>query len=343
MKTLFNRIAWLIAAVVLTQCAPVERDTETLESVFEMRKNLTRADAYYLGDKNEIGTEVYNLRMMTEGISINYKLSSNAIALNAYKGNGYVLYFELNTGEESDTFPVGEFTADKDESFDEGTFSNAYCIVLNGGAVAADAVKLELVDGKINVSKSGDAYSVSMDVTTIEGSELTLSYSGKIGVGDPVYIHEPLDAENLEFDIEEFSFSSENIDLDGNYFYDSSAGELTLDCKEGRVVIVDLFDEEMYPIGEEPVRPAPGTYTLTDWTYEPFTFIPGEIYKGKVDGSYAWLADGSGLFTDLFYLVEGTMVVKESGETYSITLNATSANGTTIKAEYTSKPSASEE
>ncbi|NLB93091.1 MAG: hypothetical protein GX792_06675, partial [Bacteroidales bacterium] len=56
MKTLFKRIAWLMAAVILTQCAPIERDTETMESIFEMRKNLTQAESYYLGDVNDIGT-----------------------------------------------------------------------------------------------------------------------------------------------------------------------------------------------------------------------------------------------------------------------------------------------
>ncbi len=90
MKTLFKRIAWLMAAVILTQCAPIERDTETMESIFEMRKNLTQAESYYLGDVNDIGTDVYDLRIMTDGVGVNYKLSSDKITLNAYKGNGYV-------------------------------------------------------------------------------------------------------------------------------------------------------------------------------------------------------------------------------------------------------------
>ncbi len=334
MKTLFKRIAWLIAAVILTQCAPIERETETMESLFEMRKNLTQAESYYLGDINEIGTDVYDLRIMTDGVGVNYKLSSDRITLNAYKGNGYVLYFQLNTGEETDTFPVGEFTADQDESFDEGTFSEAYCIILNSGAVAADAVKLKITGGKINVSKSGNDYTVKMDVTTVEDTKLELSYTGQIEVSDPLYIREPVSDKEIEFDIDDMSFESENIDLDGNYFYDSSVGKLTLTCDDGIIVIADIFDEDMYPVGEEPVRLAPGTYTMTEWTYEPFTFTPGEIYKEKVDGSYAWLSDGDGIFTEIFYLVEGKVIVKETGDEYSISVSATSANGSKITAEY---------
>lgn len=334
MKTLFKRIAWLIAAVILTQCAPIERETETMESLFEMRKNLTQAESYYLGDINEIGTDVYDLRIMTDGVGVNYKLSSDRITLNAYKGNGYVLYFQLNTGEETDTFPVGEFTADQDESFDEGTFSEAYCIILNSGAVAADAVKLKITGGKINVSKSGNDYTVKMDVTTVEDTKLELSYTGQIEVSDPLYIREPVSDKEIEFDIDDMSFESENIDLDGNFFYDSSVGKLTLTCDDGIIVIADIFDEEMYPVGEEPVRLAPGTYTMTEWTYEPFTFTPGEIYKEKVDGSYAWLSDGDGIFTEIFYLVEGKVIVKETGDEYSISVSATSANGSKITAEY---------
>jgi hypothetical protein len=333
MKTLFKRIAWLMAAVILTQCAPIERDTETMESIFEMRKNLTQAESYYLGDVNDIGTDVYDLRIMTDGVGVNYKLSSDKITLNAYKGNGYVLYFELNTGEETDTFPVGEFTADQDESFDEGTFSNAYCIVLNSGAIAADAVKLKIIGGKVNVSKSGNDYTVKMDVTTVEETKLDLSYSGKIEVGDPVYIREPFSGKNVELEIDDISFVSENFDSDGDRIKESSVGKLTLTGDDGIIVITDIFDEDMYPIGKEPARLAPGTYTLTEKTYEPFTFIRGKN-NGKVDGSYAWLSDESGIFTEIFYLVEATMVVKETGNEYSVSITATSANGSTITANY---------
>ena len=333
MKTLFKRIAWLMAAVILTQCAPIERDTETMESIFEMRKNLTQAESYYLGDVNDIGTDVYDLRIMTDGLGVNYKLSSDKITLNAYKGNGYVLYFELNTGEKTDTFPVGEFTADQDESFDEGTFSNAYCIVLNSGAIAADAVKLKITGGKVNVSKSGNDYTVKMDVTTVEETKLDLSYSGKIEVGDPVYIREPFSGKNIELEIDDISFVSKNYDSDKDGIKESSVGKLTLTGDDGIIVINDIFDEDMYPIGKEPARLAPGTYTLTEKTYEPFTFIRRKN-NGKVDGSYAWLSDESGIFTEIFYLVEATMVVKETGNEYSVSITATSANGSTITANY---------
>src|SRR5690554_453819 len=333
MKTLFKRIAWLMAAVILTQCAPIERDTETMESIFEMRKNLTQAESYYLEDVNGIGTDVYDLRIMTDGLGVNYKLSSDKITLNAYKGNGYVLYFELNTGEKTDTFPVGEFTADQDGSFDEGTFSNAYCIVLNSGAIAADAVKLKITGGKVNVSKSGNDYTVKMDVTTVEETKLDLSYSGKIEVGDPVYIREPFSGKNIELEIDDISFVSKNYDSDKDGIKESSVGKLTLTGDDGIIVINDIFDEDMYPIGKEPARLAPGTYTLTEKTYEPFTFIRRKN-NGKVDGSYAWLSDESGIFTEIFYLVEATMVVKETGNEYSVSITATSANGSTITANY---------
>lgn len=336
MKTIINKFALIAVAVVLTYCTPIEQDKDTLNSILEARKNLTQAESYfYEGDASKGENNVYDLRLMTEGVGVNYKLTSDEITENAYKETGYIVFFELNTTESAPAFPAGTFTADTEGTSESGTFSNAYCVVLNSGSTVANAEKLNLTEGSIIVTKAenSDDYTVAIAVTTIIGSKLELSYTGKIAVGDPVYLREPLTPSSLEFVLSDISFSSENIDSDGDGYYDISLAKLTLTGDKG-LVVIDELPGELYPIGEEPRKPAAGTYTLTEWTYEDFTFTPGEIYENKLTGSYAWLSDGDGLFSDIWYLTDAVMTVTETGENYKISITGTSANGTAVTFVY---------
>ncbi|MDD3080529.1 MAG: hypothetical protein PHH37_15710 [Paludibacter sp.] len=334
MKTIINKMILLAIAVVLTYCTPIEQDKDTLNSILETRENLTQAESYFQGDKNEVGVNVYDLRLMTKGVGINYKLTSNQIGENAYKGTGYVIFFDLNTDSSDPTFPMGTFVADKDDTYAKGTFSNAYVVVLNGGATASDAEKVLLTDGSINVSKTEDTYIVSLKVTTISGVDLDLSYTGKIDVSDPAYIHEPMMVSTRNFVASGISYDCKNIDSDRDGYFDMSLSKLTLTSDSG-VIVIDEIPDVMYALGEMPKKPMAGTYTLTQWTYEPFTFTPGEIYDGDLMGSYAWLSDGDGLFSDIWYLTDATMTVTEDAKSYSIAITGTSVNGSTITVQYT--------
>jgi hypothetical protein len=327
MKTLINKITLLALAVVLTLCTPIDHDTEVLDGLQQARKNLTQSEAYFLGDANEVGTEVYSLRLMSKDVSVNYKIASQAITENAYAGNGYVVYFELSDSIVSD-FPEGEFTFDKSEEPEAGTFSNAYLIVLHDGAIAADAEKVGMSNGTVKVSKTGENYKVEMDLVLNNGSKLELNYTGAIEAADPAFLREPLKEETIDWEMTDFSFESENIDEDYDGGMDFSFGTLTLSGKNGTIVIDEIYDDNLYPIGDEPERLAAGTYTIVDED-----FSPGEIYKDKLYGSYA-INGAAAAFGKIWYFDDGEVVVTETASEYKIVVTATSVNGTTISATY---------
>lgn len=344
MKTIINKFSCLIAVVlVFACCTSIEHDTDTLKSVTGARGNLTQAEAYYLGDANGIGTDVFNLCLMTEGVSVDYKLSSDEIVENTYRGNGYVIFLELSAEAGGTAFPVGTFNFDKDEAQEALTFENAYCIVLHDGSTASAATKLDIVDGTFTITASGDSYTVKVDVTNVQGTKIEASYSGKIEVADPIYIREPLAVSALEFKMEALNFTTSdfykdgswNVDLNRDGTSDISLAKLTLTGDAGMIVI-DEISGSPYKVGEEPKKPEAGTYALTAWTYEPLSFTPGEIYDEELTGSYACLLTDAETpaFSALWYFYDATMVVTETADSYKITIEATSANGSTIKATY---------
>lgn len=327
MKTLINKITLLALAAVFTLCTPIDHNTEVLDALQQERKNLTQSEAYYLADAHKAGTEVYSLRLMSQDVSVNYKIASNAVTENAYAGNGYVIYFELSDDVKS-AFPEGTFVYDNSEKPEAGTFSNAYLIVLHDGAVAADAEKIRLIKGSVQVTKADKNYKVAMDLTLNNGSELELAYTGAVVAADPTFVRESLKEETLDWKMTDFSFKCENADLDYDGKMDVSFSKLTLTGGSGTVVIDDIVDV-IYPIGEEPDRLAAGTYKSAD-----NDFSTGEIYRGKLYGSYA-INGGDTSFDRIWYFDDAKVVVTETASEYKIVVTATSVNGTTITATYT--------
>ncbi len=329
MKTIFNKIVLLAVAVLMTLCAPIEQDTEVLEGLQEARKNITKSEAYFLGDANKVGTDVYNLRLMSEGVSVNYKLASNAVADNAYQGHGYVVYAEFST--EQDSLLLGKFVYDAEGTAEAGTFAKAYLLNLHGDASVADAAKTLIEGGTITIEEN----KIELDLVLSNGSKVELTYAKAIEVGDPDFIREPLSEEAFEIVITSYSYETENVDANGDGKMDFSLSTLTLEGPKGTIVI-DEIPDDLYPIGEEPGVPAVGTYNLTDGTYDDFTFTPGEIYKDKLYGSYA-LNGSSAAFTKIWYLAEAEMTITATAGKLKIVVNGTSVNGSTISAVYEEK------
>lgn len=329
MKTLINKITLLALAVVFTLCTPIDHNTDVLEKLQKDRKNLTQSEAYYLANAHKAGTEVYSLRLMSTDVSVNYKIASQAITENAYAGNGYVIYFELSDDVKSD-FPEGTFVYDNSEKPEAGTFSKAYLIVLHDGAVAADAEKIGLSKGSVQITKADKNYQVAMDLTLNNGSKLELAYTGAVVAADPTFVRESLKTETLDWEMTDFSFKCQNYDVsrprDG--VMDISLGTLTLTGGSGTIVIDDIVDV-IYPIGGEPSRLAAGTYQSAAGH-----FSTGEIYDGKLYGSYA-INGGSASFGNIWYFDDAKVVVTDTASEYKIVVTATSVNGTTITATYT--------
>lgn len=330
MKKILNKLGGLaVLALLLVNCAPVERDTDTLDSILNARKTLTQSESYYLG-QNTGGEDVFSLRLMSNSVGVDFITSSDVIKENSYQGEGYFIYMELNAVATAEhLFPVGTFDV-------ADAFSNFYYIILHNGESATAAEKIKVLEGTVTVTKSGDNYTVAIDATNIVGSKLEASFSGKIEVAPTtVYINEPLEGTLQNFDVTEISFVSENVDVDRDYVMDMSLGKLTLKGEKGLVVIDEIVGP-IYPIGGEPKKPVPGSYTLTEWSYEDKSFTPGEIYNTKLTGSYAWQLYNAATpsFSAMWYFVEAQMLVAETATTYTITIQATSANGSTINATY---------
>ncbi|MDR0413459.1 MAG: hypothetical protein LBH61_06655, partial [Dysgonamonadaceae bacterium] len=252
---------------------------------------------------------------MSEGIGVDYTISSNVIVDNTYSGSGYIISIDSLFAGPSDAlaFPVGTF--DIKESI-----SRIYVVVLHGGSSASAAEKIQVVEGTVTVAQSGDKYTVAIDATNINGSELEVSYTGSIEVAPAtIYANEPLAVSTQNFEIEEIAFESNNVDVDRDSQVDLSLSTLTLTGAKTRIVIDEIVGLP-YMIGAEPKRPEAGTYNLTEWTYEDSSFTPGEIYNGQLTGSYAWLLSNpeTPSFSEMWYFTEAQMVVSETNGVYSI-------------------------
>jgi hypothetical protein len=337
MKKIVNKICSITAvALLLAACTAIDHDTATLENIVNARNTLTQATAHYLG-QNAAGLDAYSLRLLGDGVSTDYALSSGKIVNYTYKGTGYIILIDsvFIAPSGSYDFPVGTF----DISDTKEAVGAIYSIVLNNGSTAAAAEKLRATAGTITVAKAGDNYTITIDATNINGTRLNVSYTGKIEVGDAVYIYEPLTVSTQDFVIDDISFTSENYDLNSDYQMDISFATLILTGPKARIVIDDIVGD-LYVIGEEPKRPAAGTYGTSLPFYN--NFSSGEIYKvagsykDRLLGSYAWLLSNAATpsFSEMWYFVDAQMVVTEAGGVYTIAITATSANGSTITATY---------
>jgi hypothetical protein len=325
MKKTVNKICGLAAIALLAACTAIDHDTTTLDEVLQARTTLTQAASYYLGT-NAAGNDAFSLCLTSGGVSVDYTTTSGRITDYSYKGTGYVILIDSLFAAPSGNidFPTGTF--DVKESFNA-----IYSIVAHNGVAASAAEKVRAVDGTVTVTKAGNDYTVTIDATSINGAKLNVSYTGAIEVGpDVTYIQEPLTPSTQNFVATDLSFVSENYVENGVVYF--SIATLTLTGADARIVIDEIAGPPRV-IGAEPKRPAAGTYALTEWTYDDDTFVPGEIYRGALTGSYAWLLSGATSFSKMWYFVDAQMVVTET-DTYAIAITATSVFGSTITVTY---------
>lgn len=315
--------------LILVNCAPIEYDTEILDEALLARKNITEAKAKYSGTTKE-GDDIYSFRLMTEGMDIDYEFSSGAIKEKSYKGDGYAIYFNIIVDDADDIFvPTG--------TFDVKDADNMYYAVIYNGSAVSSVEKIKFSEGKIDINESGNNYTISIDATNNIGTKLVVNYTGEMVFEPEIeYANEPLQASQEVFEIESFSFETENEDMDRDGEMDLSLGILTLTGEKG-IIVIDEIVGPKYPIGKEPKYVPAGTYELTEWTYDEDSFTPGEIYNGRISGSYAYLLEDAeaNTFTSVWYFTDAQMTVTESSNEYSISIEATSAYGTKISAKYT--------
>jgi hypothetical protein len=338
MKKTINKLFSLIAiALLLASCTAIDHDTDTAGAILQARNTLTGSVSHHLG-QSAAGSDVLNLRLTSEGVSADYIVSAGKIVDNTYKGTGYIISIDSLFVDPlvEPGFPVGTF--DIKTSFSAGSQPAIFFITLHNGSTAAAAEKVRLVDGTVIVTKAGDNYTVAINATSIAGVKLETTFSGKIEVADAVYVYESLTPTTQDIAIDDISFTSKNSDLDSDHKMDVSLATLTLTGPTGLIVINEIAGP-LYAIGAEPKRPAPGTYNLTRWTYAEKTFTPGEIYKGKLTGSYAWLLSNPATpsFSEIWYFANAQMEVIETATVYKIVITAESVNGSTITATYEEK------
>lgn len=335
MKKILNKICGLTTlALLLASCTAIEHDAATAETILQARNTLTQSTASFLGSNIATGDEYYSLRLMSAGISVDYKASaSGVISDNTYKGNGYIVLFDTLFVQSSGTgdFPTGTFDLAND-------FGSVYSIILHNDAAAVAAAtpeKVKAVEGSVNITKTGDNYTITIEAVNINGTELALSYTGPIEVfPDLTYAYEPLTPSTQTFVIDDISFEVGNYDYERDGQMDFSLATLTLTTANVRIVIDEIIGQ-LYVIGNEPKRPLPGTYEIKG-TLAYNAFSAGEIYRGALVGSYAWLLANPDTpsFSEMWYLVDAQMVVTETADAYTIALTATSANGSAITATY---------
>lgn len=212
------------------------------------------------------------------------------------------------------------------------------------GVVAAP-----IMSGTADVRLDGTTYDIRMEIVTLMGDEINLSYKGEIAfrVGSSEYT--PFtEAVNVDFEGFQGRFY-------GNWFYPFSddmsmqgyAG--TFDANntltEGYWLNLELFMPKAADPMQTPVQLVDGVYTIDkrdailNSTYLPLTFSAGgtvEIFEQLYNtGSYITYkaADGSG---KIGYLDGGTITISNGGK--KIVLDCVAENGTPISGTFTGSP-----
>jgi hypothetical protein len=129
----------------------------------------------FLGGYGEVGINSYGIEvvLMSSGLQV---IETNGIA-DSISGTGDIFVMDLYSAAEN-TIEPGEYSYA--ESGIAGTFE--YSIVLIGYDAATEEVEVEdeVVGGTVTVTKDGDTYGFSFNLTTMLGKTITGDYSGSM-------------------------------------------------------------------------------------------------------------------------------------------------------------------
>lgn len=188
-----------------------------------------------------------------------------------------------------------------------------------------------LVSGTITVTKNGDALKISINAKSYNGSTFTATYTGT----PEEYIDDDDDDDydsELTYDWETTEVSSQNFAFD---YAESASGhdddydyDWTQIYLEGENWTSELFFFAPYAEG---TGVAPGTYVINSSEEDGTVYAsPGGDDYYDYPSNICYNYDEDGFYSDVYYLVSGTVKVTKTTTGVKIEINAKSYNGSTI-------------
>ena len=311
----------LVLAACLVGCK--QEKNGNLDEILLARQTLTNADAYYYVETDDEGNTYYgataDVRKLTVAFS-SANLSFDYTA-GAFAGEGEFFELEFCVPVDSQSLAVGKYVGGEVAPFAINLENSFAASVNNSTPVNQLPSAVE-----VNVSKSGDEYTVEIDYTNTWGGKLKGTYTGKLEFKDVAWYGEPTEA--TEFHIEH----PESVEIEADEqneaywtYYEVTLHTVTITDTVGNTLVIDLEAEdenaiESLPAGEYDAIYS-GTWALGD------TFA--DFYRsGEAETSYLLTPDGH-----YYYLTATAPLViayDETGELTTLTFSAESAYGTVV-------------
>ena len=311
----------LFLAVCLAGCQ--KENNGNLDEILLNRQTLTAADGYYYTETDDEGNTYYGATDDVRKLTVAFSSANLSFdyAENVFAGEGEFFELEFCVPVESETLAEGKYTGGEVAPFAINLANSFAASVNNSTPVNQYPSAIE-----VNVTKSGDEYTVEIDYTNTWGGKLKGTYTGKIEFNDVAYYGEPTEA--TEFHIEH----PESVEFEPNAqneaywtYYGVTLHTVTITDTIGNTLVIDLETEaentiESLPAGEYDAIYS-GGWSLND------TF--GDFYRsGEAETTYLLTPDGH------YYYLSATaplvIAYDENGELTTLTFSAESAYGTTV-------------
>lgn len=311
----------LVLAACLVGCK--QEKNGNLDEILLARQTLTNADAYYYVETDDEGNTYYgataDVRKLTVAFS-SANLSFDYTA-GAFAGEGEFFELEFCVPVDSQSLAVGKYVGGEVAPFAINLENSFAASVNNSTPVNQLPSAVE-----VNVSKSGDEYTVEIDYTNTWGGKLKGIYTGKIEFKDVAWYGEPTEA--TEFHIEH----PESVEIEADEqneaywtYYEVTLHTVTITDTVGNTLVIDLEAEDENAIESLPA----GTYSAIYsgvWSLDD-TFA--DFYRsGEAEATYLLTPDGH------YYYLSATaplvIAYDEAGELTALTFSAESAYGTQV-------------
>lgn len=311
----------LVLAACLVGCK--QEKNGNLDEILLNRQTLTNAEAYFYTETNDEGNTYYgatsDVRKLTVAFS-SANLSFDYVE-GEFSGEGEFFELEFCVPVESETLAEGKYVGGEVAPF-AINLANSFAASVNNSTPQNQLPSAI----EVNVSKSGDDYTVDIDYTNTWGGKLKGTYTGKIDFKDVAYYSEP--QMPAEFHIQDPESVDFEADADNDYYWENyhvTAHTITVTDTLGNTLVIALeaYDEnavESLPSGEYDAI-YDGDWSMSD------TF--GSFYRsGEAEATYLLTPDGH-----YYYLSATAPVVvefNEDDELTAFTFSAESAYGTTV-------------
>lgn len=311
----------LVLAACLVGCK--QEKNGNLDEILLARQTLTNAEAYFYTEEDDEGNIYYGATADVRKLTVAFSSANLSFdyAAGAFAGEGEFFELEFCVPVDSQSLAVGKYTGGEVAPFAINLENSFAASVNNSTPVNQLPSAIE-----VNVSKSGDEYTVEIDYTNTWGGKLKGTYTGKIEFKDVALYGEPTEA--TEFHIEH----PESVEIEADeqneaYWekYGVTLHTVTITDTVGNTLVIDLeaYDEnaiESLPTGEYDAIYS-GDWALGD------TFA--DFYRsGKAETSYLLTPDGH------YYYLSATaplvIAYDETGELTTLTFSAESAYGTVV-------------